>query len=166
VEYRLDVERTLDNRLKLDDWQDQSPLAWEEHRRRAAVLHELFDDDGDWRVTDWGDTEDQERTHELVRLALEWLQQAGPGIATFVALDFGKTALAEVEKSALAGIRRLIKRLVRRQVKKEVGPFTLFLPNGGHVGARPPGEQPPYDVVRMFGSDWVEVPIGQFTEEN
>ena len=70
MEYRLDVERTLENRLKLNDWKDESPLAWEEHRRRAVILHELLDDDREWRVRDWGDTEDEERTHELVRLAL------------------------------------------------------------------------------------------------
>jgi hypothetical protein len=164
-EYRLSVERTLENRIQLGDFQDESSLAWEQHRRRATVLHELLADDAEWRVTDWGDTGDESRTHELVHLSLEWLQSMGPGVGAFVALHFGDTALTAVEERALTGIRQLVNRLVRRQLNEEVGHFALYLPrNAGYMT-----HVHPRRVLRpcvMFGGTWVEMPVTEFSEEH
>jgi hypothetical protein len=67
------VTRCLDNRA--EGQSDDSPRAMELHRLRARALHEMLDDDENWKVVYWGDTDDS-RPHEEVELFLEVWQQA------------------------------------------------------------------------------------------
>lgn len=62
------VYRRLDNQdLGLSD---DSPEAWELHRRRAKALHDILDNQPGLRVVNWDRTDDTERAHEWVEL---WL---------------------------------------------------------------------------------------------
>lgn len=64
--YSLDIYRNLDNLAQ--GLPDDSPYALQLHQRRAAALHEIFDNArGNVDVVDWGCTDDIE-PHELVTI--------------------------------------------------------------------------------------------------
>jgi hypothetical protein len=140
-QFELSVYRRLDNRLGADpDWTDSSPLAWELHQRRASALHETFDDDASLQVLDWGDTDDGERTHELVELMVA----AGAAVAAAVPASailgwIGGVLSSVLSDIAVDAVKSMIARLKRKQDENQIADFTV------RVGGR--------DVVSIFPED-------------
>jgi hypothetical protein len=72
-EISVSVYRRLDNRN--EGFGDDSPRALELHNRRGVALHDALDGQTNWRVVDWGKTDDT-KPHELIELCLEILKSA------------------------------------------------------------------------------------------
>lgn len=64
----------------------ESPLAWDLHHRRARALHAILGEDAaGWRVVDWGNTDDETRTHEVVDVQM--VLDAASALTTAVSAD-------------------------------------------------------------------------------
>ena len=72
---KVTVGRRFDNREQ--GLPDDSPLAWELHRKRGDVVHHELEADPEWKVVDWDDTDDRTRTHEDITVILELAQPTG-----------------------------------------------------------------------------------------
>jgi hypothetical protein len=121
-----------------------TPIAWAEHNRRATSLHQVLDDDPEWRVTDWGDTDDQRRTHEDIFVDIvHWVGEARPAlevIGSWAGLTIAGTVLANaVDSAAVNPLKRLIGKLARKQGKGELARFVVKLPNGARIFVDPWG---------------------------
>jgi hypothetical protein len=118
-----------------------SPVAWDEHKQRAEALHELLDDNPEWSVLDWGDTDDSERTHESVTMLLHSAAQAAPvleAVAGAVALKIGNVVMtAAVEAAIVDPIKRLIGRLSEKQNEGEISVFNVGLAGGSTIQVLP-----------------------------
>lgn len=137
--FEVSVYRRLDNRLN-GDWSDSSLLAWELHRRRALALHEAFDENPSLEVLDWGDTDDNERTHELVELIVSAVGTATAAVPLTVIVGWIGGVLSSVlSDMAVDAAKGLIARLRRKQDENKIADFTL------RVGDR--------DVVTVFPED-------------
>ena len=127
----LTVWRRLDNRL--EGLPDNSPRAVELHVRRARALHDTFDKDPAWQVTNWDNTDTPE-AHEWVLLALTWLAPAVKAAALPVAVYIGGRLLeAATDAAVVEPLKDLFSRLFRLQHKKQLQNFEVRLPNGAVV---------------------------------
>lgn len=116
---------------------ENSQVAWDEHRRRAAALHEILDANPDLRVIDWGDTDDRTRTHESVQVIIDALA-GGAGAAAAVGLTFGKVVLeVAIEEALQQPVRRLIRRLIGKQKAGEITFVSLTMKDGTTIHLSP-----------------------------
>lgn len=137
---KLTIGRRFDNRERGES--DDSPLAWELHRKRSQVLHEELEKDPAWRVVSWGETDDTKRTHEDVTVVLELAEAAKT-----VALSFAGAVLYRVlEDTVVEAVKKLIKKFVSRLRKKEVTRAYVELPNGATVEWTSPGYENDVDI--------------------
>jgi hypothetical protein len=124
---RLTIGRTFANRKH--GLPDDSPEAWDEHRRRADALHAELASSGPWRVASWGDTDDQVRTHEFVEIVLEVAAAAGP----YVALQFANHVITLVANELVAPLKELISRTARRVRSGDLGSVAITLPDDTNI---------------------------------
>lgn len=132
---KVTIGRGLDNREQ--ELPDDSQLAWELHRKRGEVVHEELEGDPNWNVLDWGETDDEARTHEDVTVLLELAEAAGT-----VVLGFAGAVLYRVmEDTVVDAIKNLVKKFVPHLRKKEVTRVYAELPQGVTVEWSSPGYQ-------------------------
>jgi hypothetical protein len=137
---KLTIGRRFDNREKGES--DDSPLAWELHRKRGQILHEELEKDPTWTVVSWGETDDTKRTHEDVTVLLELAEAAKT-----VAFGFAGAVLYKVlEDTVVDAVKKLIKKFVLRLRKKEVRRAYAELPNGATVEWTSPGYANDVDI--------------------
>ena len=122
----LVVFRRLDNRLM--GLPDDSPEAWDLHRRRAEALHEAFDAGGPVEVVDWGkEVADEKSTHESVELLLAmaapvvWNKVLQPGLI-YLAQKLGEKLVDEASSGAVAWV---IGKLRPKQESKKILDFEV-----------------------------------------
>ena len=133
------VYRRLDNRLQGEP--EDSDLAWELHRRRRRALEDAFAADSGLQVLDWGDTRDEERTHEFVELLI-----AAGGAALHYVVAPAAKALADkliqegVDRSTSALVKAIFSRLRPKQEDNEIQNVLITLPDGTRIDARPPDQ--------------------------
>ena len=131
-ELELGVFRRLDNRLQ-GDHEDKSPLAWELHKRRAVALHGIFDQDNQFRVVGgWAETDDTQRTHELVTLAVVAIAVTVVPVAVTAAgvIWLGRKLRNKwLKPNEVSSIQALIEKLRPAQRQKLIGDFFLNHPN-------------------------------------
>jgi hypothetical protein len=157
---RLGVYRRLDNRPTQPD---DSEFAWELHRRRRRALEDAFADGGGVVVLDWGDTRDEEHTHELVELVI-----AAGGLAVKYVVIPGAQLLAEklvdagVEKSVTEAVKRIFSRLRPKQKNREILDFRITLPDGTLIDVQPPDRDSKITIDTPGGR--VEISREQQTE--
>jgi hypothetical protein len=124
----ISVYRRLDNRMH--GLPDDSPEAWNLHRERAAGLHAAFDQDPiGWQVLDWGDTDDETQTHELVELVVA-VGQFVAGAAAQVPVTpvvgwIGGVLSAALTDSAVTGLKVLVARLRGQQEQGKLLDFSI-----------------------------------------
>jgi hypothetical protein len=133
----LGVYRNLDNRA--EGLSDLSERAKELHDRRKVALHDALEGTSEFRVTDWGNTDDT-RPHEFVSLVL-----AAAGSATFhYAIVPGLKWLGEkiaekaVDTAAEEFVKAIVSNLRPKQEAKQILDFTISLPGGTIIGVDPP----------------------------
>lgn len=117
---------------------ENSQIAWDEHRRRAAALHEILDANPDLRVIDWGNTDDRTRTHESVQVIIDALAGGAGAAAAAVGLTFGKVVLeVAIEEALHQPVRRLIRRLIGKQKAGEITFVSLTVKDGTTIHLSP-----------------------------
>lgn len=133
----LGVYRRLDNRFINQD--DQSPFAWELHNRRKAALHAVFDRDPEFKVEDWGATDDERQTHEFVTLALAFAANAFH-YAVVPGLMWLGTKLADKAFDAVwsEAVKSIVAKLRGNQEAKQILDFEIRLPDGTTIYVDPP----------------------------
>lgn len=130
------VYRRLDNRN--EGLGDDSPRALELHNRRRAALHDALDGQANWRVVDWGKTDDT-KPHELIELFLEisksaYFQAFALPVLTYIG---GRLLDAAVDKGLVEPVKNLIARLRGKQEKEEILDFEIRLPDGSSIRCYP-----------------------------
>jgi hypothetical protein len=124
----LNVYRNLKNRALGSP--DDGPLAWEAHSERRKILEELLTDDA-FEVRDWGQTKDEESTHELVEIAIDIIRDPTlTGVAVTAGLAILKLLAKPLEKKLEAAVQRLFGRLFVSFREKKIGDFWITLPDG------------------------------------
>lgn len=129
---RIRVTRRLDNRS--EGLADDSPRAMDLHRLRAQALHEIFDHEQDWKVVQWGDTDDT-RPHEDVTLFVSFLHhvaQHAPILNAALGLLGDVLLHVGMEVPLAIAMEKLVKRFREKgeenalaQATIEEGPVTL-----------------------------------------
>ncbi len=141
----LGVYRRLDNRF--EGLSDDSPRALELHNRRKDALHDVFDQDPNILVTDWGQADDS-HPHEYVELALgaavSAVVQYGivPGVKWLglkLAEKVVDTTLGELAKAIVAKLRP-------KQESKQMLDVIIKLPDGTQIAVDPPDR---YATIRI-----------------
>jgi hypothetical protein len=154
TEMTLIVWRRLDNRLQ--GLPDDSPEAWELHRRRAEGLHEALDASGPIQVVAWGDTDD-EQAHESVELLLAvaapvvWDKVLQPGLI-YVAKKLGDKLVDQASSGAVAW---LVGKLRPKQQSKKILDYEVTLPSGIKVTGEP---------LEQGGAIRITMPSGEVTK--
>jgi len=113
-----------------DDMFDESPEAWELHRERAAGLHlALGEDPLGWQVLDWGATDDETQTHEVVEVLVVVGHVAAASAAhlpvTPVLSWVGGVLSAALTDSAVTAVKGLLARLRRQQEQRKFLDFSI-----------------------------------------
>jgi hypothetical protein len=132
---QLGVYRRLDNRLLGQD--DNSAFAVELHERRKHALHEILDNNPDYMVVDWGNTNTPE-SHELVALSVWVAATVAPVVLPalkFVGELLVKTA---VETATSEGVKGLIPEIHKKQEAKQIADVTITLEDGHTIRMDPP----------------------------
>jgi hypothetical protein len=154
----ISVYRELGDRLQPGGSQsDNSPKSWDLHRLRAAALHEaLGDDPAGWRVIDWGCTDDERRTHELVEV-LVGLVGGGTltAIGTPVLNWVGEVLSGVLTDSATDAIKVIISRLRRKQEEHKIRDFCISMDGRELMRIDP-------DALGGAGSVQLQMPDGRF----
>jgi hypothetical protein len=89
---------------------DNTPLAWERHRARAEVVRAAFREAPDWSVQDWGDLDDQERTHETIEMIVDWIGQIAQDPLVQSSIERGIELAGEaMEDLVKDGIKEMVK---------------------------------------------------------
>jgi len=130
----LTIGRDFTNRSRGED--DNSELAWTAHRERAEYLLGALESDPTWQVEDWGDTFDEDRTHEDVTVVL-LLAAKAVGMAALV--FGGKVLLRSIEDTAVDAIKRLIKKLIPGLESGTISRNYIRLSDGAVLEWRVPG---------------------------
>jgi hypothetical protein len=133
----LGVYRRLDNRFIGED--DQSPLGFELHLRRKAALHAVFDDDPEFKVEDWGDTDDLARSHEFVELTLALAVKTFHYAVVPGLIWLGKKLADKGFDGVLSeAAKALVAKLRGGQEAKCLLDIVIRLPNGTVISVDPP----------------------------
>jgi hypothetical protein len=122
------VWRNLDNRN--EGLSDDSPRAWELHRMRSMALHEVLDNVDGLEVKSWGDTDDSQRTHEVVEIIIEfgkWLAQPEQLQAMgTAAIGIGKVVgTAAIGAGVKEGVQWLFEKLRKKQKEGQIESASL-----------------------------------------
>lgn len=133
----LGVYRRRDDRSRGED--EQSPLGFELHNRRKAALHAVFDPDPDFKVENWGCTDDTQRSHEFVELTLAFAVSAFhyavvPGLIWLGTKLVDKGVDAMLSEAAKA----LVAKLRGAQEAKSLCEIVISMPNGTLITVQPP----------------------------
>jgi hypothetical protein len=133
----LGVYRRLDNRV--EGLSDDSTRAVELHNRRKHALHDIFDQEAQLQIIDWGLTDD-ETSHEFVTILMSALGSVAFTYVVVPGLKFVAEKLAEkaIDESATAIVKWLIAKLVREQKAKSISNFLIKLPDGTCIEVEPP----------------------------
>ncbi|MBV2359307.1 hypothetical protein KUH32_05955 [Thalassococcus sp. CAU 1522] len=143
----LTIGRNFENRARGES--DDSPTAWEAHRKRGTVLRQTLDGSDDWTVTDWGDTFDTRRTHEDVVLQLSMIGTAvGLGVMAFA----GKVLWRTLEDVAVDALKRLMVKLIPALEQKAITRAYATLPDGQSIEWSIDAENPDRINIWVHGS--------------
>jgi hypothetical protein len=154
----LGVYRRLDNRFVNED--DQSPFGFELHSRRRAALHAVFDGDPEFRVEDWGDADDRERSHEFVELTLALAVKAFHYAVVPGLIWLGKKLADKgVDEVLSEAVKAIVAKLRGKQEAKQILDFQIRLPDGTIVSVDPPDRDATIRIA--FNDGKVEVDVYQ-----
>jgi hypothetical protein len=143
----LNVYRRLDNRFTFDD---NSGFAWSLHELRSKGLHEALDSEEAWIVADWGLTDDDQSTHELVNLLLHFKEAVeGVGGLTPVMAFVGGVLAKALSETAAQALVPIIQKLTKQQKDGKINDFFLSkeLESPPLVSIYPPSEQPAHIII-------------------
>jgi hypothetical protein len=148
--YRRDDDLEQPGRWQRGD----APVDWVRHWQRAVALYEVLDDDAvNWRVVDWGNTEDHTRTHEVVRLTLEALDTVTSGQNLTPMLTWmGGVLTGVLTNAAWDGIKALVPRLRRKQEERSIDHVIIEVQGGPQVTLGVPSAEGPGQVIISIGN--------------
>lgn len=111
------------------------PRKW--HKTRAQAVHEVLDENPDWKVSDWQKT-DTEEAHEVIELILEFIGDPATAQTAADRLQYvGLQVLnASIGFGVVSAISRLLKRFRSKQESKEVTQF--FIQVNNYIQVDPP----------------------------
>ena len=130
-EFTLIALRDMENQRQ--NLPPDCPMAVESHARRGAALHDIFDDDPNFEVLDWGVTDDKTRTHETAQILFDFGQSviaAGSHLAQPALIWLGaKLAEAAMGVSMEAGVKYLIGKVWPKVKSGQIENAWLRLPD-------------------------------------
>jgi len=130
------VYRDLSNRSLGES--DNGPTAWTAHRARLAVLEDAFADDA-FVVRDWSGADDETTTHEFVDVVVEVIKNpTATAVGAAAGIAVLKLLAKPLEKKLEAAVERVFGKLFSAFRKKEIGDFSITLPDGTVLRC-PPG---------------------------
>ena len=147
----LGVYRNLDNRTK--GLPDDSPYALELHNRRKTALHDVLDRQKNFKVLDWGNTDDT-GPHEWVEISIGAIASAGFTYAIVPGLKFVAEKLVEkaIDEGTSEFMKWLISKLRPKQESKEILDFQIKLPDGTNISVDPPDRFATINITFADGS--------------
>jgi hypothetical protein len=153
-EIQLSIYRDLSNRNAGES--DEGPMAWDAHKRRRNAVHEILSDPA-YDVQSWGETDDEVRPHELVKIIVTVSRRIGPtlvsGFIEYVITDTLKDAVKDEIKDAIKATGELLSKLYSAMKAKQIGDFWLELPDGSRIQV---------DLNGGIAVDWVNGKIESY----
>ncbi|WP_378184128.1 hypothetical protein [Aquimarina sp. SS2-1] len=133
----IGVFRRFDHELVTDHNDSETELAL--HNRRKDALIDVFENEDQIIVKDWGQTKDTE-PHEFVELVLGIVGTAVFNYAIVPGLKYVGEKLAEklVDDAISNSAKWIISKLRPKQESKEILDFQIKLPNGTLIAVDPP----------------------------
>ncbi|MFD2561447.1 hypothetical protein [Aquimarina rubra] len=133
----IGVFRRFDHELVTDHSDSEAELAL--HNRRKDALIDVFENEDQIIVKDWGQTKDTE-PHEFVELVLGIVGTAVFNYAIVPGLKYVGEKFAEklVDDTISNSVKWIISKLRPKQESKEILDFQIKLPNGTLIAVDPP----------------------------
>jgi hypothetical protein len=132
-EIHLSIYRNLRNREVGEP--DDGPMAWDAHRKRRQAVHEVLSDPA-YDVRSWGETDDTVRPHEVVTIIVIVSRRIGTALVPFIAEVVGdalKDMAKDKIKDAIQVTAGLLSNLYSQKQAKQIGDFSLELPDGSRI---------------------------------
>lgn len=138
---KLIIWRDLSHRPKEDD---NSPAAWDSHRRRRTAVKRIFGDPA-YRFEEIGGNrlDDEKNTHELVEFFL-WL--VGQPVVQAVSIYIGAKIVDKLTDEVIDRLKILLVELWEARKNKEIQSVEIQLPNGDHIKINEDGTFYPPEV--------------------
>jgi hypothetical protein len=110
---------------------NDNEVALQLHNNRKQALHDVFDNQTDIEINDWGDTDDSQ-PHEFVSIAIGIGATALTNHVLIPAARyiFEKIADKAIDTVLEKSVSWILSKLKKKQEEKKIGRFEIRLPNG------------------------------------
>jgi len=116
---------------ELENPVDDNKVALQLHNKRKQALHDVFDNQQDVEVADWGKTDDSQ-PHEFVEIAIGIGATALTNHVLIPAAKyiFEKLADKAIDTVMEKSVSWILSKFKKKQEEKKIGRFEIRLPNG------------------------------------
>ena len=135
---------------------NDNDVSLELHQNRAFALHEVFDNENEINVLNWGGTDDP-GPHEYVSLVIALIL---PALAKHVVLPAVKYMFEKIADKAIDTIFEktvswIVLKMKKKQDERKIGEYHITLPNGTVITVTNPKEGNKFKFV--VNGEWQEV---------